>query len=48
VFKNNEKDTQRIVILALITISVLSTFHAAMRTFVTPLFMILGVLKIKS
>jgi hypothetical protein len=47
VFKNNEKEAQRILILAFITIAVLSTFHAAMRTFVTPLFMILGVLKIK-
>jgi hypothetical protein len=43
--KDNSK--HKIILLALMTIAILSTFHAAMRTFVTPLFMILGVLKIK-
>jgi hypothetical protein len=46
-FKANEKSAHRIILLILITIAVLSTFHAAMRTFVTPLFMILGVLRIR-
>lgn len=47
IFKTNEKSTHRIILLTLMTIAILSTFHAAMRTFVTPLFMILGVLKIR-
>ena len=47
IFKANEKSTHRVILLALVAIAILSTFHAAMRTYVTPLFMILGVLKIK-
>ncbi len=47
IFKTNEKSTYKIILLALMTIAILSTFHAAMRTYVTPLFMVLGVLKIK-
>ena len=46
-FQLNEKSTHRVLLLALLVIAILSTFHAAMRTYVTPLFMILGVLKIK-
>ena len=47
IFKANEKSTHRVILLALVAIAILSTFHAAMRTYVTPLFIILGVLKIK-
>jgi len=36
----------KIVIMTLLAIAILTTFHAAMRTFITPLFMILGSLKI--
>jgi hypothetical protein len=36
----------RVILTILLVIAILSTFHAAMRTFVTPLFMILGSLKI--
>ena len=35
------------ILLTLLVIAIITTFHAAMRTFVTPLFMIIGVLKIK-
>lgn len=48
IFKTNDKSAHRIILLALMTIAILSTFHAAMRTYVTPLFIILGVVKIKS
>jgi hypothetical protein len=46
-YKTNRKSINRILGLTLLIIAILTTFHAAMRTFVTPLFMILGVLKIK-
>jgi O-antigen ligase len=46
-YKKNRKSINRILLLTLLIIAILTTFHAAMRTFVTPLFMILGVLKIK-
>jgi hypothetical protein len=46
-YKTNTKSTNRILLLTLLIIAILTSFHAAMRTFVTPLFMILGVLKIK-
>jgi O-antigen ligase len=48
VYQSNERNIQRTVLMAIITIAILTTFHAAMRTFVTPLFMILGSLKITS
>jgi hypothetical protein len=47
IFQVNEKSAHRVILLTLLAIAILSTFHAAMRTYVTPLFMILGVLKIK-
>lgn len=46
-YKLNHNSTNRSILLVLLLIAVLTTFHAAMRTFITPLFMILGVLKIK-
>ena len=46
-YKINNKSTNRTLLLTLLIIAILTTFHAAMRTFVTPLLMILGVLKIK-
>jgi hypothetical protein len=46
IFKTNKKSNHRIISIALITIAILSTFHAAMRTYLTPLFMILGCLRI--
>jgi hypothetical protein len=42
----NEDSGSRIISITLLAIAVLTTFHAAMRTFVTPLFMIIGSLKI--
>jgi hypothetical protein len=42
----NLNSSSKIVIMTLLAIAILTTFHAAMRTFVTPLFMILGSLKI--
>jgi O-antigen ligase len=47
VYQTNKQSIHKIILLSLITIAILTTFHAAMRTFVTPLFMVLGVLKIK-
>jgi hypothetical protein len=47
IFQVNKKSAHRVMLLALLAIAILSTFHAAMRTYVTPLFMTLGVLKIK-
>jgi hypothetical protein len=47
IYKTNKQSIHKIILLSLITIAILTTFHAAMRTYVTPLFMILGVLKIK-
>ncbi len=43
----NKNSLHRNIIFILLVVSTLTTFHAAMRTFVTPLFMIFGVLKIK-
>jgi hypothetical protein len=43
----NKNNSQRNILFVLIIIAAATTFHAAMRTFVTPLFIILGVLKIK-
>jgi hypothetical protein len=42
----NADSSQRIILITLIVIATLTTFHAAMRTFLTPLFIILGSLKI--
>jgi hypothetical protein len=42
----NLNSGSRIILITLIFIAILTTFHAAMRTFVTPLFMILGCMKI--
>lgn len=46
-YKLNTQSNYRVIMLVLLLIAILTTFHAAMRTFVTPLFMILGVMKIK-
>ena len=46
-WRSNHRSVFRNIFLVLTLIALLSTFHAAMRTFVTPLFLILGVLKIK-
>jgi hypothetical protein len=43
----NKNNMQRNILFILLILSVATTFHAAMRTFITPLFMILGSLKIK-
>ena len=45
-WRKNAHNSLRILLLTLTAIAVLTTFHAAMRTFVTPIFMILGTLKI--
>lgn len=47
VWKLNFGTSHRVLLITLTTIAILTTFHAAMRTFVTPLFIILGSLKIK-
>ncbi len=47
-YQLNEGNNHRTIMMAILTIAILTTFHAAMRTFVTPLFMILASLKIKS
>jgi hypothetical protein len=46
-WNRNRNSMQRNILFVLLIIAIVTTFHAAMRTFVTPLFMILGVLKIK-
>jgi hypothetical protein len=46
-WNQNKNSIQRNILFILLILSVASTFHAAMRTFITPLFMILGSLKIK-
>ncbi len=46
-YKLNKQSNYKVIMLVLLLIAILTTFHAAMRTFVTPLFMILGVMKIK-
>jgi hypothetical protein len=43
----NQNSTHRDILVVLLVIAIVTTFHAAMRTFLTPLFIILGVLKIK-
>jgi hypothetical protein len=48
IVRSNDKNPNQIIILAILTIAILTTFHAAMRTFVTPLFMILACLKIQN
>jgi len=45
-WQTNEDSGSRIILISLMAIAILTTFHAAMRTFVTPLFIILGSLKI--
>jgi hypothetical protein len=45
-WNNNEKSKYRVLIMVLLLVAILTTFHAAMRTFVTPLFIIIGSLKI--
>lgn len=42
----NVNSSSKIILTTLMAIAVLTTFHAAMRTFVTPLLMILGSLRI--
>jgi O-antigen ligase len=41
-WKSNAKSSNQILLMTLILFAIITTFHAAMRTFVTPLFMILG------
>jgi O-antigen ligase len=48
IYQFNQRNIQRAIMMAILTIAILTTFHAAMRTFVTPLFVILASLKIKS
>jgi hypothetical protein len=48
VWKVNKKSDYRVILTVLTIIAVATTFHAAIRTFVTPLLIILGILKIKS
>jgi hypothetical protein len=45
-WNKNEKSNFRVFIMVLLLLAILTTFHAAMRTFVTPLFVIIGSLKI--
>jgi hypothetical protein len=47
-WKSNRGSVSRDILLVLAVIALLTTFHAAIRTFVTPLFLILAVLKIKN
>lgn len=42
----NKESNYRTILFILIVIAILTTFHAAMRTFVTPLFIIIGSLRI--
>jgi hypothetical protein len=46
-WNRNRNSMQRNILFVLLIIAIVTTFHAAMRTFVTPLFMILGVLRIR-
>ena len=46
-WQDNKYKSGRIILLVLLLIAISTTFHAAMRTFVTPLFIILGSLSIK-
>jgi hypothetical protein len=48
IFKSNDKNPHQVIMLVILTIAILTTFHAAMRTFVTPLFMILACLKVQN
>jgi hypothetical protein len=45
-WNNNSNSRNRVLIMVLILVAILTTFHAAMRTFVTPLFIIIGSLNI--
>jgi hypothetical protein len=47
-FRSNDKNPHQIILFVILTIAILTTFHAAMRTFVTPLFMILACLKVQN
>ncbi len=47
-WKSNIKSPNRSILMVLFVIAITSTFHAAMRTYVTPLFVILGSLKVTS
>jgi O-antigen ligase len=47
-YRSNNKNPQQIIMLVILSIAILTTFHAAMRTFVTPLFMILACLKVQN
>jgi hypothetical protein len=46
IYRANQNNDNRKIILALLVLAIFTTFHAAMRTFVTPLFFILSSLKI--
>jgi hypothetical protein len=49
VWFDSQKDANtRVILVILLLIGLITSFHAAMRTFVTPLFMILGSLKISN
>jgi hypothetical protein len=45
-WRYNRNSTQRNILFILILIAIATTFHAAMRTFVTPLFIVLGYFRI--
>lgn len=47
-WRMNTNSPLRILLLTLMLIAILTTFHAAMRTFVTPIFIVLGTLKISA
>ena len=47
VWKANKKSDYRVILTVLTIIAVATTFHAAIRTFVTPLLIVLGVLNVK-
>lgn len=48
IYQMNQRSNQRVVMMAILAIAILTTFHAAMRTFVTPLFVILSSLQVTS
>jgi O-antigen ligase len=45
-WNRNANGKNRVLVMVLLIVAILTTFHAAMRTFITPLFVIIGSLKI--
>lgn len=45
-WNKNANGKNRVLVMVLIILAILTTFHAAMRTFLTPLFIIIGSLKV--